>query len=747
MTKNLDDNFNLKDNLDINHNWILEKEELEKLWFKVSLSSLEKDAIDNAIKTATFIPENFRWEISKLKDPEEKKWYVFLLQFWEKELWKESFKSLTQQIPLKEVSLFLYELLKAEQQRDLLQNTSIILTNEEIKNLKENILTKNYTQKQLWKLQEFIKEQLEQNISSAELVEWTTLSKTLEKNNKDPKQFLENIDTISYKYFTDNIPNISKDTTRNMATGFTIALIKLYNQSNWNLPIFLNSNTILNNLKKIKLIKWEVNTWINFLDKIDLINKVINNNLNKKNSDKNELLMNPEKFSKFILKVVSNNLDEKNIKQEILNNQNDDNIKLDHTKIKENLKSIFNKAWENLTEKHIKHIWTIASLWEEIKKTKWWTKQWLKDNKSMLIEWKETLESIWIWKFFKKFINKILKFLWFKNGWDDIENKIEKNNNLSKYVVDYLKNTTSFENIQKDKTSIFHKGFENNLKDNSKTKINQIKVTWNIWWKTMYYLTSLWTDKNSIEKNLTELFKYENFKTTLKKANIKEEDFLKQVFSTKTEIQNKNKINIWTIDLTRLSNIIEKSNETEINEKIEKKAKTVEKSYASPQKTTLDNLPKNDKEKIKKLINKENTKMWNLVKKYFPNINFSYSSYLAWIWFIETENKYDIQNSIWAVWKYQFMPYTLKDYGITNIKNFKKNPYVQEQVMAQYTKSQFKKIANKIKWKVNSWADIAFYLAKAHLWGANAVLDNKSDGNISQNEYAQKATKIYKNIA
>jgi len=95
------------------------------------------------------------------------------------------------------------------------------------------------------------------------------------------------------------------------------------------------------------------------------------------------------------------------------------------------------------------------------------------------------------------------------------------------------------------------------------------------------------------------------------------------------------------------------------------------------------------------------------------------------------------------------MPSTLKDYKITDTKWFEKDPFLQEQIMAEYTKNQFKQIAPKLKerWKVKTWHDIAFYLAKAHLWWASAIFDNKSDGNITQNEYASKSTNIYDNLA
>ena len=205
--------------------------------------------------------------------------------------------------------------------------------------------------------------------------------------------------------------------------------------------------------------------------------------------------------------------------------------------------------------------------------------------------------------------------------------------------------------------------------------------------------------------------------------------------------------NIGIINMEELSKVIEKAYEKEIEQIIENKAKLVKEKYTSKKWVTLDKLPKEQQEKIKAIWASEEKKFASLVQKYFPNItNFSYTAYIAWIGYIESTNRYNLRNSIWATWKYQFMPYVLKDYWIYDIEKFKKDPVLQEQIMIKYTEKQFKQIINKIKNKVKTDADIAFYLAKSHLWWAGAVLKNRSDGNISQNKYAAKAAKTYNNV-
>jgi len=129
--------------------------------------------------------------------------------------------------------------------------------------------------------------------------------------------------------------------------------------------------------------------------------------------------------------------------------------------------------------------------------------------------------------------------------------------------------------------------------------------------------------------------------------------------------------------------------------------------------------------------------------------DFSYRKYVNAIWYIESRNRYFIKNWTSALGKYQFMSSTLKGYWVSPTE-FIKNPVLQEEIMAKYTKKQFETIINILNknWiKLTKAEDLVFYLAKAHLWWAGAILKNRSDGNLTQNQYAQKATNIYSNQA
>jgi len=139
-------------------------------------------------------------------------------------------ENLVNTLPLKEVGLFLYELLKVEKEKDLLQTVTIILTQDELKELK-TLLTEKATNNKLKKLKEFIEKQLNENITSGELIKNTTLEKKLKQENIKSTEFMNNIDEVWYSMLSSEVKNISKDTLRNIATGITLSLIKIFNKA------------------------------------------------------------------------------------------------------------------------------------------------------------------------------------------------------------------------------------------------------------------------------------------------------------------------------------------------------------------------------------------------------------------------------------------------------------------------------------------------------------------------------------
>lgn len=740
--------------------WI-NKSELDKLWIQVELENIKVETLDTIIKKN--IPKNYQEEVLGMSKA-EKQWYIFLFQLWAKILSKKTIEILAEwnkPLPLDEVTTFLTELVEAEEDKNLLETSTIVLTSDEIKQLKQEIFTENYTKK---KLEDFVKEQMNENVSSSEIINWTKLADKLKEAGYD-KNFIKNMDTLSSFVFKSD--NLSEDTSHNMWTWLTITIARLFNDwkflNIWwinNLLWFLSGKTSIssksNNIQEVQ----------NILNTVANIKKAIKKlKINEKNSENIELLMNPEKFSDFLYDSINNKKSEIEIENNIYAYIKSPSKFNNKKEVVSNLKKLFNKIWDNVSVENLQKnkgkMESINTFWNTIRQVKEWinwmkwkTHDWILQNKWMLMWIKETMEELWIWEVVKEIIDKILKFLWFKDGWDDIERNIE-NKNLFKETIEYFKEKTSLENIKKDKDSIFHKWMKQVLNNMSVSKPNQkideVKVKWKFSTNTLYYLSSLGTNKDNLKTNLDNFLKSNNFEKTLDNAWIKIEDFYKKVIWTEKILKDWKHIRFLTINLNEFSKIIEKAKAKEIEKIIEEKAKVVKEKYTSWKWVILDKLPKEEQEKIKSLITVQETNFKVLVKKYFPNIEkFSYNAYLAWIWYIETRNRYNLVNWIWAIWKYQFMPSTLKDYGITDINWFKNNPYLQEQIMAKYTVNQFKTIAKILKkhWiKPTNWADIAFYLAKSHLWWAGAVLKNRSDGNLTQNKYAQNVKNIYKKVA
>jgi len=740
--------------------WLLKlgisKEKLATLGFKIELENVKSDTVNDLVKK--YIPKAYQAEILEKKDLKEKEGYVQLFVIWTNLLWKKTIEILAEgdkSLPLWELTTFLKELIEAEEDKNLLETSTIVLTLDEITELKQKIFTENYTRK---KLKEFIKEQLNENISSGEAILWTSLAEKLKRNGISPINFVKSFDNINRTFIEGLLGKhkISEDTTYNMGAGISISLFKLFNEGKLN----FNSINELKNLLKNK--KWEIKenaaTLINLFKVLSNITKAIKElNLNNKNSENNELLMNPQLLSDKIVWWV-NKPSYKDIKETIKKYQKNEHAKYNKKDIILKLKETFNTTWDKLTDKDIKenkkYVDSIYKANEIIEKAKNWlfhTKQAKEKIKGFIEEHSDIIKNIksWaeefkIWDTLKKLLDLFLKFFGFKNGWDDIEKDLNKEN--LKEVVKYLKNKTNLEEIKNDKDSIFYKGFKNAINDN-KDPIKSIKVKGNLSQSVLYYLSSVWAW--DYKKNLDKFFKSKNFEKFLKEANIKNENFYKEAFKITTEESNNIKNKIWVINLDKISEIIEKTKEPEIWEIIDKKASTVAQNYPS-EINSKEKVPSSvkDKEKIENLIAEEEKKFKKLVEELFPNIkDFSYRAYISSIWYVESRNRYNIKNSIGAVWKYQFMPYTLKDFWIKDPEKFRKNPYLQEKIMAEYTERQLKQIAPKIRWRVANGKDVAFYLAKSHLGWAGAVLKNRSDWNLTQQEYAQNVTNIYKNIA
>ena len=525
--------FDLTKVLDTNSDNKIEKKELEKLGFKVNYKQLEQEIISSNWKNS--IPTKYQPEIEN-KNAEEKKAYIFLFQIWKKILGPKQFEVLSVSLPLNEIIAFLYELAVIEKEKDLLQTATIILTQDEIKELK-GILASGVTKFNLKKLKEFIEQQLNENVTSAELIKWTKLEKAFEKEDKNPYEIANNIDQLWYIFLDNNLSNLSKDTLRNMATGFSIALIKIYNESNGKLNFqqFLTpkrlKNLILENNKKSYNIFTQLKNLISIINKEKFTNKWENN----------KYLMNPENFSQLVYNTLTKWLNKKEISKTLKEWEQNQEIQLNKNQLHQQLQNLYDKAGELIKTEQIESLWILSETG--------WALKWVKKNidtiknkykyitlkyTDEIINLKKILEWVWLWKLFKELLNSIFKLLWFKNWWEGFEKEAEKKFH---YVTDWFKTTLTVENLIKEdnKDLVFAKYFK-------KHKVQQIKVTGKLSYETLKILAyPALENQQQINQKLQEIFNNKNLESNLKKAWIKPEDFYKKAFKVEEQTSKKDK--------------------------------------------------------------------------------------------------------------------------------------------------------------------------------------------------------------
>ena len=536
----------------------LGKEKLKELELWIKLSQLEKSTIN------TYLEKNYplyKKDFEKLTD-EEKKGYAILLKEWEKILWKKEMENLVNTLPLKEVGLFLYELLKVEKEKDLLQTVTIILTQDELKELK-TLLTEKATNNKLKKLKEFIEKQLNENITSGELIKNTTLEKKLKQENIKSTEFMNNIDEVWYSMLSSEVKNISKDTLRNIATGITLSLIKIFNKAWWQFDF----SWIKDVSKLEKIIIWNISALNRIKNFISILKELKFNN--PEDSKKNKLLNNPELFSQLFIKTITNWLTKKQIKEEIQKHQEMENIKLEKEKLKKQLENVFNTAGKYIKKEQINQLNAVSDIWWAIK----WMKNYIENvkktyqdiaikNADKIIWIKNMLESIGLWKFIKWIINTILKLLGFKNWWESFEEKVKEK---YKYIVEWFKNITLSKKIEK---TIFSEIIKWNKK---------IQVNWSLSTNVLKQIENDCVKKENIENYLLNLLWKEKFSAILKTLWIKKEDFLKKIIERK----NIKREEVFVINLNELDKVLEQYYQLLSNQKnlIHAKQETIKKEF------------------------------------------------------------------------------------------------------------------------------------------------------------------------
>ena len=236
-----------------------------------------------------------------------------------------------------------------------------------------------------------------------------------------------------------------------------------------------------------------------------------------------------------------------------------------------------------------------------------------------------------------------------------------------------------------NKNLIFAKAFK-------EQKIQAIQATWKFSYKILRFLSM--PDPNNpdkINQNLHKIFNSKNFEQKLANAGIKTDEFYKKAFKIQTKKDKQKEVKIWVIDFDYIDKVLQKIYKEEIYQADPTINKANHVAYEYTHSHNI-NIPQS----VEKIVNDFNQKI-NSKAKNLLGVKFDYKSYLAAIAEIESGWNYKAVNKkTQALWKYQFMRYTLQDY-ITQIcpeqnckteqikQNFLNNPALQEKIMWLYT--------------------------------------------------------------
>lgn len=540
---------------DKNNDGILENPELKEI--SKDLWNLQLSVVNSISKN---LPDSY---VESLKGETEKEQtdIILLFAYARKVLWKDFYDEFLakwwkyRDIPLKNMIDFINNVLLTKKTKQALLTKQIILTEKELWKLYTMLADKKTTVKDL---QNFIDDQLNEDITSVEILEWTDFAK-----DKEGMKFMKGLDQMFFKSLCDSFPNLSKDVLRNMATWTTFTFLKL-------------TNTILKKQDPKKIFNALQNNQWNILDNIGNIIKKENqakvpNLLNSLNGvlewikgwEKNAVLMDPQKFSNLFYKVLTWTTNDSEIKQALESKEVYDRKKRDTKELKQTLKEVFQNR--ESFDKFIKS----SSAKEVVKKHISSESNTTQNNEKP--EKKE--ESFWdiIEKFFKWIMVLFTGTENWNNNWDEkIEDKFPD-------IFWYLKEHLTFKNIKKNKESIFYKAL-NQASNGENVKV--FKTKWNLSLKSVRYLKQIWGDgKDNITKNLDKFFNSKDFD---KKIWKKKEDFYKKLITIK-DISNTDKkwntvsIKTWILNLDEINKIIEgfyDEKEKKIN--VPNKALTVE---------------------------------------------------------------------------------------------------------------------------------------------------------------------------
>ena len=601
-----------------------QKEELKNLNIEVLKSQLIKEA------------PLYKKDIEDIKDPKKLNSLLQKIRLSRSILW-ENFDKLflkweevawykVEGLKLKDLNRFLDELLKVEAKKDILKAATIILTLEELKELEKVIKTED-TNDDL----EFLRAQILENVSSYDILSenvlfTTKIQRFLEKNCKWEKKecniqsFLNKIDNQIFKFLQKVFPeDVSMDTLRNMATGFNIWFMLLFNDLDKNRKQlflrFLEGFNDLVNTKSSTLDKLEglINTWRYWYEWFKIFAYVYDfirdikyyaKKLKVEDWENYVNFNNPTRFAKFferyILAKINGWSTDSIIKEMFSKVRQWSWLDFEFKKAQENRKfdseviGKLNQFSKILTEKDIRIIYNLTNdlekVWnykrkveEKIDKYTDKFKNWWEKLASLICLWKSEECRNSIMSVFYKIYSLIVDILnalglHIEKKWkfDVKERELKKFN--QKFIDSFISNFIVYDT--KLKVYRFNDAFKETifvkyLWDLNNKYFSSIQINWSLSQETMKWLQDQWVDVDdtkSLKKILKNILsnKIDDFRVI---PNIK--DKVKKIIFIK---DNKLQIDLTRLDLLLkevywYSNLVDdlyKLSEKYVNNKLEK---------------------------------------------------------------------------------------------------------------------------------------------------------------------------------
>ncbi len=435
-------------------------------------------------------------------------------------------ENISQRIDLREtqVEKDLLETLSSEEKKEIIdalnkfreenKNTEklwiMVLTSDELEELKNNIHQSDT-------LSEFIDQQIQETITTSEILDWTSIEKNL-----GWKENLEKFTQVSERILSNYLFNwndsllshlwLNEDAKQNIVVWFNFFIFDFLSKNKENFDIEKNISYFTNNIWW--LLEWNFsNLWdifslwdksseiINNLKssfwaltwKLEIIKTELNSDIFTNGWENNEIIMNPNETVKFFNWVLDGSII--NIQNYVIQKQTANPVIIENSSL-DNLKSIWNTWWDLIPESVWSKLGGMSDIFNSIEDYKETIKLWITQSPKMLevLAW---LESI-------PLIGDILKFfadlLWIGS----FENMFENSQfwEIQKELSELFKNKELFVhwlNISDDFLKIWNKNDLNLL-----TNLKSLSNGSDDYKKTLEWLLKKWSDFENFNNTLQE---------------------------------------------------------------------------------------------------------------------------------------------------------------------------------------------------------------------------------------------------